>query len=120
MRHLLAVDLDAPVLVVVPSIFGVGAQASSSGHALGVDAIFENTLVQDHGAHGLSSTTREAYRASAFAERRAALRRQRPQTQALLRAERARSHRAILRAPITSLEDLKRPEIYIMMYTLES
>ena len=51
MRHLLAVDLDAPVLVVVSTIFGVRAQASSSGHALGVDAVLENTLVQDHGTH---------------------------------------------------------------------
>ena len=42
-------DLDAPVLVVVPSIFGVRAEASSSGHALGVNAILENTLVQEHG-----------------------------------------------------------------------
>ena len=48
MRHLLAVDLDAPVLVVVPSIFGVGAEASSSGHALGVDAILENALVHKY------------------------------------------------------------------------
>ena len=61
MRHLLAVDLDAPVLVVVPSIFGVGAEASSSGHALGVDAILKNTLVQDHGAHGLGAAAREAH-----------------------------------------------------------
>ena len=70
MRHLLAVDLDAPVPVVVSTIFGVRAQASSSGHALGVDAILENTLVQDHGAHGLSSTTRKAHGAAALAERR--------------------------------------------------
>ena len=54
---LLAVDLDAPVPVVVPSIFGVRAEASSSGHALGVDAILENTLVQDHGAHGLGPSS---------------------------------------------------------------
>ena len=33
-RRLLAVDLDAPVPVVVPSIFGVGAEAPRAGHAL--------------------------------------------------------------------------------------
>ena len=70
MRHLLAVDLDAPVLVVVPSIFGVGAEASSSGHALGDDAILKNTLVQDHGAHGLGPSAREADGAAALAEGR--------------------------------------------------
>ena len=68
MRHLLAVDLDAPVPVVVSTIFGVRAQASSSGHALGVDAILENTLVQDHGAHGLGAAAREAHGAPALAE----------------------------------------------------
>ena len=63
-RELLAVDLDAPVPVVVPAIFGVGAEASSSGHALGVDAVLENTLVQDHGAHGLGAAAREAQKRS--------------------------------------------------------
>ena len=70
MRHLLAVDLDAPVPVVVPSIFRVGAQAPRPGHALGGDAILKNTLVQDHGAHGLGAAAREADGAAAFAERR--------------------------------------------------
>ena len=69
-EFLLAVDLDAPVLVVVSPIFGVRAQASSSGHALGVDAVLKHTLVQDHGAHGLGAAAREADGASAFAERR--------------------------------------------------
>ncbi len=72
--HLLAVDLDAPVPVVVPTIFGVRAQASSSGHAFRGDAILKNTLVQDHGAHGLGASAREADGAAALAEGSAALR----------------------------------------------
>jgi hypothetical protein len=53
------VDLDAPVPVVVPSIFGISTEAPRPGHALGVDAILENTLVQDHGAHGLGAAARD-------------------------------------------------------------
>tara|TARA_B100000683_G_scaffold264501_1_gene294136 strand:+ start:574 stop:798 length:225 start_codon:yes stop_codon:yes gene_type:complete len=70
MRHLLAVDLDAPVPVVVSPIFGVRTQAPRAGHSLGVDAILKNTLVQDHGAHGLSSTTRKSDCPTTLAEGR--------------------------------------------------
>ena len=48
MARLLAVDLDAPVLVVVAPVLRVGAQAPRPGHALGLDAIVADARLQDH------------------------------------------------------------------------
>jgi hypothetical protein len=43
--RLLAVDLDAPVPVVVSTIFGISTEPARPGHALGIDAILKNTFI---------------------------------------------------------------------------